>query len=372
MDHESHWELMQRVLFLEPYFGGSHQNWFEQLQANSKHHYTPITLPARHWKWRMQASAGIFADQLKHLNPEDYDLILCSEFLSINRLKGELVPAWSQLPFFCYFHENQILYPWSQHDKDSAYERNLFYVFHHLENLKVADYLGFNSHFHFQALLDELPKTLATFPKPRPQFEIEQIKTKSTILPPGIENALGELGPKKSKENPLILWNHRWDADKNPDSFVWLIQKLLDKNFSFQLALLGEVEKSPCWDFFKSLDPGLIRYRGTQSREDYLKVLNQAAILPVTSYHDFFGISTVEAILAGAKVFVPKRMAYSEHFEANEYQHLSYQSDSELLQLVLNFKSKELGHSQQYCQRYLWKNIISKYDQWLESPTLLA
>lgn len=365
---------MKRVLFLEPYYGGSHQFWFEQLQKYSKHAFFPLTLPARHWKWRMHSSASVFSEKMQDLNPEDFDLILCSEFVSINKLRGELHSSWLQIPIFCYFHENQILYPWSQHDKDSHYERNATYILHHLENLRCADRLFFNSLFHLNTLLDELPKVHMEFPKPRPKLELKNIKAKSFVLYPGVEWDDANFQSKnfeisKDQEIPLILWNHRWDDDKNPQSFVWLIQQLIRRKVKFHLALLGDIQKSKAWDYFSTIDKTgsqYIKYLGHQDRTRYQKILAEASIAPVTSHHDFFGISTVEAILAGAKVFVPRRMAYHEHFDLDEFQECSYADDQELLNLVLNYRDVSHPKSRSHCQRYLWSNMIEKYDKLIE------
>lgn len=361
--------MSRRILFIEPYYGGSHKSWFEQLQHYSEHSYKSLTLPGKHWKWRMHSSGSIFSDQVNKLNSEDFDLILCSEFLSINRFRGELKGAWRDIPIICYFHENQILYPWSQHDKESAYERNLIYVYHNLENLRAADKLVFNSNFHLNSLLEELPKVLKGFPSPKPVFDLEGIKQKSTVLPPGIEDEI-ILSSERSKQSPpLILWNHRWDEDKNPKEFFRLIQKLRESSFDFRLALLGNYSNSPYKETIERLPQELIAYAGFQSREDYKKILNEAAITPITSHHDFFGISAVESILTGSLVIPPNRMAYHEHFEKSEYDKLTFNHNDELVERVLNYQNYSIVKSQDYCQRYLWSRLIKDYDQFFKQAS---
>ena len=108
--------MSKRILFLEPYYGGSRKSWFEGLERFSTHKYESITLPAKHWKWRMSSAASIFADKLSQHSANDNDLILCSEFLSINRLRGELSKEWQDIPIACYFHENKILSIYSLHN----------------------------------------------------------------------------------------------------------------------------------------------------------------------------------------------------------------------------------------------------------------
>ncbi|MCL5942884.1 MAG: DUF3524 domain-containing protein, partial [Actinobacteria bacterium] len=54
-----------RVWALEPYYGGSHRQFLEGLQAHSTHEVTALTLPGRHWKWRMHGGALSLARQAR-------------------------------------------------------------------------------------------------------------------------------------------------------------------------------------------------------------------------------------------------------------------------------------------------------------------
>jgi glycosyltransferase involved in cell wall biosynthesis len=56
-----------------------------------------------------------------------------------------------------------------------------------------------------------------------------------------------------------------------------------------------------------------------ESHEQYLKALQQTDIFVSTASHEFFGISVVEAIAAGAMPLVPRRLAYPEVLQLAEY-----------------------------------------------------
>jgi len=49
------------VLYLEPWYGGSHRNFMDGLIEHSRHTYHSITMAARFWKWRMQGGAVTMA-----------------------------------------------------------------------------------------------------------------------------------------------------------------------------------------------------------------------------------------------------------------------------------------------------------------------
>ena len=58
---------MARVWALEPFYGGSHRQFLDGLAKHSLHDFTLLTLPGRHWKWRMHGGALELAAQAKAL-----------------------------------------------------------------------------------------------------------------------------------------------------------------------------------------------------------------------------------------------------------------------------------------------------------------
>ena len=51
---------------------------------------------------------------------------------------------------------------------------------------------------------------------------------------------------------------------------------------------------------------------------DYANWLWQADILPVTSHHDFFGASVIQAIYCNCLPLLPDRLAYPEHLPVSK------------------------------------------------------
>ena len=116
----------------------------------------------------------------------------------------------------------------------------------------------------------------------------------------------------RSDQPPLILWNHRWEYDKNPEEFFRALFALQEQGIEFELAVLGESYKKhpPIFSEAKTrLAEQIVHWGYAESFAEYAKWLWRADILPVTSIHDFFGISVVEAIYCGCTPLLPKRLA---------------------------------------------------------------
>ena len=76
--------------------------------------------------------------------------------------------------------------------------------------------------------------------------EVERIRDKSCVLFPGIDfNVIDELRRKrKNNDIPLIIWNHRWEHDKNPEEFFDVCYRLKKDGVAFNLGVLGQRFKS--------------------------------------------------------------------------------------------------------------------------------
>jgi len=96
-----------KFLFLEPFFGGSHQDFAEGLISHSQHRIDLITLPSRFWKWRMRGAALYFLKKVPDL--KEYNGLITSDLMSLSDFKGLTGPSCP--PALTYFHENQLTYP---------------------------------------------------------------------------------------------------------------------------------------------------------------------------------------------------------------------------------------------------------------------
>ena len=98
-----------RILAIEPYYGGSHRDFLDGWSSRSRHHWTLLTLPAHHWKWRMRHAATTLRTEAQQRgeHSEPWDLLWCSDMLSLADFKGLSHPAIARLPVIAYFAAGQ-------------------------------------------------------------------------------------------------------------------------------------------------------------------------------------------------------------------------------------------------------------------------
>jgi len=360
-----------KLLVIEPFYTGSHKQWLDGLVKHVGLEITTITLPGKLWKWRTESSAFRIAEKYLALNTQ-FDCILCSGFFNLAVFKSFVLKEKAKIaPCYMYMHENQISYPWSGTDPDPALRRDQHYGFIDLMNVFLADKVFFNSHFHRNSFLQALPDFTNQFPEDYFSKRLHELDSKSSVLPIGLELEQFKVSDFKTNTNPIILWNHRWEYDKNPELFFQSLFELKEEGTRFKLIVLGERYKnSP--DIFNEaeikLAEEIIHFGYAKSREVYCRMLKQADILPVTSKHDFFGISVVEAIAASCVPLLPLDLSYPEHISHDNYPELFYHDPKDYLPklrtLLKTYKNhKDLNTN---IMKYDWQNLKMMYSQALE------
>ena len=365
-----------RITLLEPFFGGSHRQWAEGLAGHSKHEVEIYSLPGRFWKWRMYGAAVTLAEEFltKKIHT---DLLLASDMLDLATFLALTRKRGGHIPTALYFHENQITYPWSPTDQDTRLGRNNQYGFINYTSALAADRIFFNSDYHRQSFLNALPGFLKQFPDFQMTHLIDRIQAKSEVLPLGIDfKKLDTYQVKKEAGGiPIILWNHRWEYDKNPAAFFTALFRLKEEGIKFQLLVLGEsYKKSPAIfeEGKQRLQEEILHWGYLEDASQYYKYLWLADILPVTSQQDFFGISTVEAMYCETYPILPRRLAFPEHVPDAEKSKYFYNTEDELYLLLKNAVLKnditreKAAKAKTFVQGYDWMQQIKNYDQIFE------
>ena len=152
-----------KILIIEPYFTGSHKAWVNSFKKNSSHSIKVITMKGQFWKWRMHGGAITLAKEFNSINFLP-DLIIATDMLDLPNFISLTRNKISGIPIILYFHENQITYPWSKEDRDHLKNRDKHYGFINYASALSADCNLFNSKFHMDSFIKELPKFLKQFP----------------------------------------------------------------------------------------------------------------------------------------------------------------------------------------------------------------
>ncbi len=303
-----------RIALLESYYGGSHKAWADGYKTCSAHDIDLVTLPAQFWKWRMQGAAISFA-RLLDSKP---NLILASSMIDLSIFRALTYRQLGDTPIALYFHENQLSYP-----QNRRQGHGWRYGFINYASALTADRNYFNSAFHLRDFMEQLPRLLKHFPDFNELHSIEAIRAKSQVLPLGIElRRLDQFKlPPQRDGAPLILWNHRWEADKDPEAFVHSLLQLAREGFDFRVAITGQrFGEMPA--AFQKLQAQLpvrpdrslrIEQLGyLDSFAEYAELLWRADYVVSTAWQEFFGVSICEAIYCNCVPILPDRLNYPD------------------------------------------------------------
>jgi glycosyltransferase involved in cell wall biosynthesis len=282
-------------------------------------------------------------------------------------LAGE---ALAGVPVALYFHENQLTYPLQPGEK-----RDLHYGFVNLVSALRADVVFFNSTYHLDEFFDELPRLLKHFPDYNELWTVESVREKSAVLPLGLDLARFDQyrHGHPTAGRPLILWNHRWEYDKNPEAFFRAVYALADEGLDFGLVLLGESFRNQPAEFLEArqrLPDRIVRFGYAEDPADYAHLLWQSDIVVSTALHEFFGAAIVEACYCGCLPILPKSLSYPELIPAEHHGDCLYDDERGLVYLLrdaLQAIEKTRAFSLQGAMaRFAWEQMAPRYDDLLE------
>ena len=299
------------IALLEAYDTGSHAAWARGYTAHSAHQISLLTLEGRFWKWRMHGGAVTLARRLRELTPPP-DLILATDMLDLTTLLSLTRDRTHRTPVALYMHENQLSYPTRPGEK-----RDLHYGYINYASMLCADLVLFNSRYHLESWFDELPRLLKHFPDYNELDSIAALRDHSRVLPLGLDlrGLLDMAEPVERHGPPLIVWNHRWEYDKAPDSFFHALYALAERGLPFQVAVLGErfVRVPPAFKLAqRRLADRLVQFGYAESRQEYAQWLRWGDLVVSTAIHEFFGAAVVEAAASGCWPLLPRRLSYPE------------------------------------------------------------
>lgn len=378
------------VLALETWYGGSHRNFLDGLVAHSTHTFKAVTMVPRFWKWRMQGGAVTMARKALQVLDEGFvpDVIFATDMVNLPAFLALTRDRLADVPVVLYFHENQLTYPLPE-DKP----RDNTYAYINYLSCLAADHIVFNSQFHYDEFMEALPVLLRLFPDFTHLNTVREIRGKSSVLHLGMdlqahdayaaEYSGHDWGP--GMQPPIVLWNQRWEYDKNPGAFFRMMNRLDDAGCTFRLILAGEHFEEQPKEFdraFERYAERILHYGYAEDFEEYSRLLHRADLVVSTAIHEFFGIAMMEAIYCGCHPLLPNRLSYPELIPESLHHPLLhapvlYKDEDDLFRILFDIlKGKERPLPPATLRSILepldWRQHVARYDALLEKAAAVA
>ncbi|MCW4153398.1 DUF3524 domain-containing protein [Halomonas sp. 18H] len=300
-----------RGLLLSAYAATSHKHWAEGIREwLDDIDWQVLSLPARHFAWRIRGNPLSWMLREGEALSRHYDVILATSMVDLATLLG-LHPHLASARKVVYFHENQFAYPASpaQGSRVGPQMVNLYTAL-------AADEVIFNTAYNRDTFIDGARAMLKRMPENLPAHApLEALRQRARVLPVPIAKA----NRRRPAMPDLIVWNHRWEYDKNPESFFTGLFELAERGVAFRLAVMGQ--RFADWprifdEARQRLSQQLVCW-GPQSAEAYHDWLDQGAMVVSTADHEFQGLAVMEAVQRGCVPLVPDRLCYPELYEAS-------------------------------------------------------
>ena len=148
------------------------QGWMQ----HSQHEWSLLSLPDRHWKWRMRYSAIYMAEQVTQSMADDgpFDVLFVSDMMNVAEFRGLLPKAVRDIPIIVYFHENQFAYP-TPKDKQPDPQFGMI----NFLSVLAADEIWFNSRHNLDSFLQNVTRHCSTWPDWTPNKAIAELERRA-------------------------------------------------------------------------------------------------------------------------------------------------------------------------------------------------
>jgi glycosyltransferase involved in cell wall biosynthesis len=363
------------ILFLEPFFHGSNKAFLEGLCQHSRHNIFPLTVTLHSSLWKSFGLSITLAQRMKSI-PETFDLVVASNQTNLTGFLSLTSPRFAATPVVLYMHDNLFTEP-----LPPGRERNLSNAYISYLSALAADAVVFNSYFHKDAFFETVPAYFREFPEYQPQTSLPDLLKRSTVIHPGLNLKPHDQfrNARKSNKVPVILWNQRWDYEKDPAAFFRIMNRLDDAGFAFELILAGDNRGERPPEFEKAMQRygNRIRHIGfVDDFQSYSKLLHTADYVVSTSRHEFFPGSILEAIYCGCHPFLPDSLTYPELVGGGLrrpllHAQVMYRSEDELfehIRAVLRGEKRglPLPSLEKISRPFDWSRQIHKFDDFFE------
>jgi glycosyltransferase involved in cell wall biosynthesis len=310
------------VVQFESFGTGSHHaahDSIKRLVGDRADSWSEIVGPGTKVHWHLVAGSLWAADEIQRVAEArgSVDCLLIGGTVNLAEILGILSSRGidcSGVRTVYYMHEAQAAYPSTREDTSAIWAQ--------LSSAAAATVVAFASEYAARVWAEATAawlRRISVAPMRRAaERALASVAAHSLVLPLPVEVApslaLERVPPPL--DTPLaIVWNHRWEHDKRPDTFVRVLLALHTRGLAFTVDILGQTFSSATNDAdtaaaLETLRPYIRRQAYLPSRDAYLSVLAAADVAVSTADHEFFGLAMLEATLAGAHPLCPDRLAY--------------------------------------------------------------
>lgn len=354
------------VLALEPWLGGSHRAFLESWRARSAHALEILGLAPRSWKWRMSAGAWELAREISTRAGRAPDALVVSDYVDLPGLLGFLPASYRSVPTLLYFHENQLTYPARPHPSgtESAQERDHHHGFTNILSCLRADTVVFNTRYHLDAFAAAADALLARLPKPNPRADLAKRLGRAQVVPVGIELEGIPLGPGAPQGRPLrVAFNHRWEHDKDPATFLRAAREALRRGARLELALFGERygDLPPgVPELLDELEEVTLQTGFVADRKAYVEALGSCDVVASSARHEFYGVSVLEGLAAGCRPLLPARLSYPELLPRALHPEALYDEDQVMVERLVQAAATP-APARDPDRRAAWRAVVTPH-----------
>jgi glycosyltransferase involved in cell wall biosynthesis len=367
--------MTQHVILVEPFYGGSHKQLVDELTTlfttivhNTSHDDEQVvsgsheseyknlssastveknesqtvchvfTLNDKKWHWRLRTSAAYFAECIpeivltreassssfgQQIVVDSYDQIVffASSMMNLADFVA-LRPEFTRIRKILYFHENQLVYP-VQKESETDFQLKWIQVM----SAVATDVVLFNSMYNLSSFRDNIIHVVTTIPsrQARPKNLWTRLESKCQVMyfpvkiPAKFLSSARESSSSGLPKTEVcrILWPHRWEHDKDPETFFETMMTLSSKGYKFELVILGEAYGEVPESVQKARDAlkeHIIHFGFLPSKGAYYEWLRNCDVVISTAIHEFFGVAIIEAATLGCFPLLPNRLSYPELF----------------------------------------------------------
>lgn len=174
-------------------------------------------------------------------------------------------------------------------------------------------------------------------------------------VPPSIE----------PESKPLhIVWPHRWEHDKDPDTLFEVLLKLHEDGLEFFVSVIGQTFTDVPSVFAESQTNLLSHIKNwgyVESKAKYYDILKAADVVVSTAKHEFYGVAMLEAVYFGCYPLCPNRLVYPEIFPGCYLYNTSNQLYKRLKEFCKRPFLPRNHHPQVDLEQFTWKHLKQSY-----------